>query len=251
MKEAKTKILLFDIENAPSLGWVWGKYEQDVIDFDNEWYMLTFSAKWMGQKRTYVYGLPDFALYKKEPENDLELLKVLWRYLDEADILIAHNGDKFDVRKTNARFLYHNIDPPTPYKTIDTLKIARKYFMLNSNKLNDIAKYLKIGQKVQTGGFELWKGCMLGDEKSWNKMKRYNKQDVILLEKVYLKLIKWAETRATTQPKRCNGKTCPECTSPRIAKWGRRPTMTGYVQLYRCRDCEVRSSAKAVKAIHN
>src|ERR1044072_2516292 len=101
------KILLFDIETAPSLGYVWGKWEQDVLDFKREWYMLCFVAKWLDKKGMITGALTDFKTYKKDPENDRELVKQLWHLFDEADILIAHNGDQFDVKKANARFTYY------------------------------------------------------------------------------------------------------------------------------------------------
>ena len=44
-KEKTPKILLIDIETAPNLGYIWGKYEQNVIDYKTEWYLLSFCAK--------------------------------------------------------------------------------------------------------------------------------------------------------------------------------------------------------------
>ena len=135
MIKNKAKILLFDIETAPNLGYVWGKWEQDVIEFDRQWYMLCFCAKWLGDKKVMTHALPDFSLYKKDPENDKELVKKLWELFNEADIIIAHNGDEFDIKKSNARFIYHGFTPNPHYKTIDTKKIAKKYFSFNENNL--------------------------------------------------------------------------------------------------------------------
>ena len=185
------KVLIFDIETAPSLGWVWGKYDQDVISFDKNWYILSFAAKWMGSSKIISYSLADFPDYTKNREDDKKLVKKLWDLMDEADVIIAHNGDKFDIKKTNARFLVHGFNPPSPYKTVDTLKVARKMFAFDSNRLDDLGKVLGLGEKVSTGGFKLWQGCMAGDETSWKKMKKYNRQDVLLLEKVYLRLRPW------------------------------------------------------------
>lgn len=242
-----SKIYVYDLETAPNLSWTWAKYQQDVIDFKREIYILCFVIKELDGKKVYSHSLPDYDLYKKDPENDRELVKTLWDYFDKADILIAHNGDRFDIRAANARFLYHGLPPPSPYKTIDTLKIARKYFKLNSNRLNDLGKYLGLGEKLETGGFSLWKGCMQGDLRSWRKMLKYNKIDVILLEKVYNRLRDWNERRPRTTISYSDGETCPECKSGNIVKWGRRYGKKGYSQLYACKNCGTRSTGVHVK----
>lgn len=188
-----------------NLAYVWGKYEQNVIEYEREWYMLSFSWKWYGEKTTRVLGLPDFPLWKKDKKNDRELVTRLWKLFDDADIVIAHNGKSFDVKKANARFIYHGMKRPSPYSIIDTKIVAKRYFNFNSNKLDDLGNYLGLGRKIDTGGFELWLGCAKGDENSWVLMKRYNKQDVVLLEKVYEKLRGWIENH----PPREFG--CPNC----------------------------------------
>src|ERR1700676_2529674 len=104
------KTLLLDIETSPNLGYVWGKYKQDVIRFNKEWYILCFTAKWLGDKKLITCCLPDFtALYAKDPDNDLGVITHLWKLLDEADIVVAQNGDEFDLKKINARFAVHNM----------------------------------------------------------------------------------------------------------------------------------------------
>jgi len=229
--------LLFDIETAPNLGWIWGKYEQNVLDYVNEWYVLCFAAKWLNEKETDVHALPDFhGTWGLDKEDDYEVVNYLWLLLDEADIVIAHNGDQFDIRKINTRFLAHGMNPPSPYRTIDTLKVARRYFKFNSNKLDDLAQYLGIGRKVKTGGFELWKGCMSGDAASWDKMKKYNQVDVKLLEEVYLKLRPWIKNHPTVnmgEAEMC----CPNCGSNNVNRRGFSVTRVSRFQRYRCMGC--------------
>jgi DNA polymerase elongation subunit (family B) len=241
------KILLFDIETAPNLAYVWGKYEQDVISLERSWYMLCFAAKWADQKQTFAYGLPDFPLYKKEKANDRELVRKLWELFDEADIIIAHNGDQFDIKKTNARFIEHGFTPPAPYKTIDTKKVAKASFKFDSNKLDDLGQYLKLGRKLKTGGFDLWLGCMSGDKKAWQTMIDYNKQDVILLEKVYLAMRPWMKNHPNMNVYKETGGLCPNCSSSNIGKRGFSYSTNGKVQVYVCKDCGSRPSEKSLK----
>jgi len=232
----KPKVLLFDVETAPSLGYVWEKYETNVLDFVNEWYLLCFAAKWLDGKMM-TYSLPDFDGYKPGSENDKKLVKRLWELFDEADILIAHNGDQFDIKKANARFAYYNLPPPSPYKTVDTLKVARRYFQFTSNKLDDLGNHLGYGRKLAHTGFHLWKGCMKGDPKSWKHMVEYNKRDVVLLEKIYLHFRPWVQGHPNISVLKELPNGCPNCGSHNVKRDGHSITKTGKYQQYRCKDC--------------
>ena len=213
--------MLLDIETAPNLSWVWGKWEQNVIDVHTHWYMLSYAWKWQGDKSVKCRALPDFLGYATEKEDDGPLLRSLWTLLDEADVVIAHNADAFDIRKTTARFLFHKMKPPSPFKTIDTLKIARKHFKMDSNKLDDLGSYLRLGRKLPHTGKTLWFGCMAGKPSAWAMMKRYNKHDVHLLEAVYERLKPWATGHPDFSVWRDRkGLECPTCQSTNIASRG-------------------------------
>lgn len=243
----KKRVLLYDIETSPNLGWTWGKYEQNVIEFMEEWHMLTFSYKWLGEKTTHVRSLPDYKLYRKEPKNDRELVKELWKLFDEADAIIAHNGDAFDIRKTNARFVQHGLVPPSPYKSIDTKKVAKRYFKFESNKLDDLGHNLGLGRKLDTGGFELWLGCMAGDRKSWDLMCKYNKQDVVLLEKVYLALRPWMMNHPRLDLLNDIRDNCPNCGSTHIQSRGFGINTTSKYHRLNCQDCGSWFKGKNIK----
>lgn len=194
------RIAFLDIENAPNLAWVWDYYEQNVIDVNTEWQLLSFSVRWEGESKVHTYALPDFKGYAKDKMNDRALAWELWKVFDEADVIIAHNGDRHDIRKAHARFIAHGFGPTSPFRTIDTLKIARRHFKFNSNKLSYIAKFLGLGSKVQHTGWELWSKCISGDPAAWSLMRKYNAQDVVLLEKVYRKLLPWHLNVPTLTP---------------------------------------------------
>lgn len=230
----KPKILLFDIETFANLAYVWGKYEQNVIDYEKEWYMLCFAYKWLDESSTKTVGLPHFPKsYKKDSEDDRVLCYELWKLFDEADIVIAHNGRSFDVKKANARFAYHGFPPPSPYKIVDTKEVAKKYFKFNSNKLDDLGAHFGLGRKIDTGGFDLWRGCVKGDMASWNRMLRYNRQDVILLEKIYKKLLPWMTNHPNLAQLNGDRIACPNCGSNNVQKRG---IKYGY-QSWWCIDC--------------
>lgn len=227
----KPKVLFFDIETAPNLAYVWGKYEQDVIAFEAEWYLLSVAYKWMGDDEIHCITI------QGKNGDDRKLAKKLRDLFDKADIVIAHNGDAFDIKKARARFAFHGLKPPSHFATVDTYKVAKRYFNFNSNKLNDLGKYLKVGQKVKHTGFDLWLGCMNDNRASWELLKEYNKQDVALLERVYNKLLPWMD-RHPNMALLNDRKGCPKCGSSSVHKDGVRANSTTLQQQWRCKSCK-------------
>jgi len=217
-------VLIFDIETSPNLAYVWAKYEQNVLAFEKERELICFAYKWLGQKSVKAHSINEM--------TEKELVTQLHDLFDKADIVIAHNGDNFDIKMANAFFIKQGLNPPSPYKSIDTLKIARSKFKFNSNKLNDLGDYLELGQKVETGGFKLWLDCLKGDQKAWAKMIKYNKQDVTLLEAVYNKLSPWGKT-----PPINRGMNCPNCNSDNLQKRGWNINLVSMSQRFQCMSC--------------
>lgn len=234
----KARVLIYDIETSPIEGVTWGLYEQNVVWVDRDWHILTVSWKWLGDKQVHVLGLPDFKLYDKDPRDDKKLVEKLWDLFNEADVVIAHNGDQFDQKKSQARMLIHGFDPPSPYLQIDTKKAAKRYFAFTSNKLDDLGEYLGVGRKYETGGKYLWKSCIEGDLKAWARMKKYNRQDVLLLERIYLKLRPWIQNHPAMNILTDRPLACPKCGGGPLHKRGtRKTTKTTTVQRLQCQNC--------------
>jgi hypothetical protein len=224
-----SNVLLYDLETGPNLAYVWGKYQQDVIQFESEWKLLSFSWKWLSGKTTQVCSLRD--------HTEEELVRELHILFDAADVIVAHNGDQFDQRMANAKFIQFGLNPPAPYKTVDTKKVAKRYFRFTSNKLDDIGAKLGLGRKLQTGGFGTWLGCLNDDRRAWAKMERYNIQDVKLLEKIYLKLRPWIDNHPPINVIDGKPDACPKCGSTRIQSRGTRINKTTTVQRFQCMAC--------------
>lgn len=240
MSKAKgPRVLFFDIETSPNLGYVWGKWEQNVLSFKKEWELLSFAWKWQGEKEVYCLGRDDF--YRKDEKG---LVQSLWNILDLADVVVAHNGDAFDNKKARAKFVEHGLKPPKPYKTIDTKKIAKSNFEFNSNSLNDLGQTLKLGKKLPTGGFDLWLDCMAGKPSAWKKMKAYNKQDVILLEKVYDRLKIWDSRHINLAAMAERPTCCPICSSKELQCRGYNYTRASKTQRIMCKSCGHWSTGK-------
>jgi hypothetical protein len=240
------KIAFLDIETTPNLSWTWGKWDQNVIEFEQEWFILSYAYKWLGEEKIYCQGLIDFHGYEDQKTYDGFLMQGLWQVFDEADIIVAHNGDNFDVKKSNARFVVHDQPPPSTYKTIDTLKVVKKNFRFDSNKLEDVCIALGIGSKLPHTGFALWKGCMAGDPEAWELMKAYNSHDVELVEQLYLKIRPWIKNHPNlTAYTQVDG--CTNCGSENVQKRGVAYARTRTYQRWHCKDCRTWYQGKLVK----
>lgn len=237
-------ILLLDIETAPVLAHIWSMW-QDVTNIQqiiSDWYVLSWSTKWLGEpvEDTVVRSLRNYKGYKPGSEDDSKLLADLHKKLQEADYVIAHNGDKFDLKKLNTRFLVNGFAPPSPFKSIDTLKIAKRIFGFTSNKLDYLARVLLNERKLKHDGLELWQRVLTGDSAAWDIMEDYNAKDVVLLEKVYYKLRAWDHLHPNMNLHTANDNmSCTVCNSHNVRPTGDTVAagQTGLYLGYLCNDC--------------
>ncbi len=208
MLKTKRRRFFFDIETSPNVGLFWQAGYKQKIDYSNiikERAIICICYKWEGEKEVY-------SLQWDSKQDDKKMLIEFIKVANVADELVGHNGDKFDLAWIRTRCVFHQIDMLPKYTTIDTLKGARQKFRFNSNRLNYIAKFLGIGQKIKPD-FNLWKDiCLHNSKPAMIKMVKYCKQDVVLLEKVYNKM------KGHLEPKTHYGvvfgydrTSCPEC----------------------------------------
>jgi hypothetical protein len=74
------RILLFDIETAPAVGYYFDPYKEgNIIEVEEDWYILSFAYKWLDEKAVHVRALPDFPPYKNNPKCDRALMGELCR----------------------------------------------------------------------------------------------------------------------------------------------------------------------------
>jgi predicted RNA-binding Zn-ribbon protein involved in translation (DUF1610 family) len=232
----KPKILFIDIETAPINALVWGIWDQTVglSQIKEDWFILAYAARFMGEDKVYYLD----QRYATSMSDDLQIITAIHYLLEQADIVIGHNVDKFDLKKINARILYHDFQPPKKYRSIDTLKIAKKYFALTSNKLEWLAKFLKLNVQKLTHrkfqGQELWNECLNRNFEAWEEMEHYNKMDVFVLEEVYRKLIPWHNSINFSIFEEEN--TC-SCGHKEFAPVGQKITNAGKFMVFKCNSC--------------
>jgi hypothetical protein len=251
-------VLVYDIETAPVGAWVWGAYKTNIIGVmdGHDWYLLSFAYKWLGQKGTHYVSHAHDPAFFPHTTNDLYVAERLASLLDAADVVIAHNGDNFDQKKTNSRILFHGIDPPSPYQQIDTLKEARRYFNNIQNSLKELGRIYTKEEKMRTSGFELWLGCMAGDPAYLAEMEKYNRQDVLVLERYYRRIMPWIGSPGHMSPNAAHwagGKlVCTKigCGSENVVRRGtdKRGAVNTW-QVIQCKDCRGYSRIRTSKPV--
>ena len=235
---SKARILIFDIETSPIIGYTWGVWQTNVIDILEDYQILTVAWKWLGESKTYVIGQDDFKDYKPGKLNDLHVVEKIHELFNEADVIVAHNGNSFDAKKCRARMAIHGMMPPAPYKQIDTKLEAKKLGGFTRNHLKHLASQLQTTeQKGDPGGFETWQGCLAGDKKSWMHMKKYNKKDVTTLEELYLKLLPWMTQHPNMNLLENKIDACPKCGSYHIQSRGYQKSNVATYRRLQCCEC--------------
>jgi hypothetical protein len=177
------KILLYDLEVSRSIVEGYGnKWDYKVVKMTRPQMLMCFSYKWLGEKKIHHVTMHDFKTSK-------ELAQSLADVLDQCDVAIAHNLKRFDDKMSYRYFIKDDVAPPSPYKQIDTLIVARSTFKFESNSLKDLGDYLDLGTKEKITYADLEDDFMgKPSAKTLRLMKKYNNKDVELLEAIYLKM---------------------------------------------------------------
>lgn len=230
----KPKIIVYDIETSPIVTTSWGIYTQFIghNSILKDWFIISAAWKTLGEKTVHSVQID-------KPYDDFRVVKKIRDVLADADCIIGQNLDKFDMRKLNARMIFHGIAPLPPIPTIDTKKEAKKIAAFTSNKLDYLGKFL-LGAGKQHVDFELWLRILNGDKKALKEMVEYNKIDVVRNEEVYEKLKPYMKNHPHIGVIAGNSKfhSCPNCGGTHLKRNGTRSTRAGVLkQELQCLDC--------------
>ena len=230
------KVLIWDIETMSAQVRGWGpRWDFGVTDIEEWPYMLSVAWTWYDME-TGEWEPVQFRRKAKGKRNDKGLVKFTLDLLSEADVAVAHNGDRFDIPEVMARAAYHRLDRPEPFINVDTRKMAKK-LRLPSYKLNDIAAYFGFGTKVQHTGYDLWKRCENEDPEAWALMEEYNDFDVTLLARVFDHLRKYTDIPKLNMQQWTGRYTCTHCGSRNTEKRGYRRTKAAVKRNVKCNTC--------------
>ena len=232
------KILIYDIETSLQPVAVFQLKNNDWINPDNilgERHLVSVCWKWLGEKKVYsVSLLDDPKRFEKDPHDDKHVATVFHRVLMEADCLVSHNGNSFDIKYLKTRMLVHKLPTLPPITSIDTYRIAKQQFLFNSNRLDYLGKLLGVGGKQSTPK-GLWLDVLNGNRRAIKTMVEYNKRDVTLLEDVFKRLAPFMPTHLHRELFGESG--CPRCGSKHIQSRGVHRANTRIYQRFHCQAC--------------
>lgn len=230
-----SKIMFFDIETSPNVCYSWRIGYNINLTPDNiveERKIMCICWKYAGEDATY-------ALTWDKNHDDKKMLAEFNRVIQECDVAIGHNGDKFDLKWVKTRNIFHKLPPINNVITVDTLKLARNQFNFNSNKLDYIGDMLGVGRKTETGGYSLWTRVLSGEKKALNEMVEYCRNDVVLLEDVYNAIRPYVDRTPIHMGmlKHNDRLACPSCGCKKVYKSSKVTLRTGTYQRYKCTEC--------------
>jgi DNA polymerase elongation subunit (family B) len=224
------KILLLDIECAPNLATVWGIWQQNVAlnQLLESSYTLCYAAKFYGESKIMFDSI-----YKTDRKH---MLKSIHELMESADVIVHYNGLRFDIPMLNKEFLEAGMNPPSPVKHIDLLRVVKSNFRFVSNKLDYVSQRLGIGKKTAHEGHELWLKVMNNNRAAWKRMEEYNKNDVVLLESLYDRLKGWIKSHPNHNAY-SDEICCINCGSRKLHKRGEVRSRTSIFQRFQCQSC--------------
>jgi DNA polymerase elongation subunit (family B) len=234
MKTRTPNIIFFDIETAPIVATTWTLYPKS-LSHDNilkDSYIICAAWKSGNSKKVHSAAIT-------KTGNDYECVKAIREGLKDADVLVGHNLDKFDMKRFNARLIFHGLPPLPRIPTVDTLKSVKKVATFTSHRLDYLAKTLIGKGKIKTE-YNLWLDVISGNKAALRKMVVYCKMDVVRLEQIYDKLLPYFLTHPHVGA--IMGKdrkvSCPKCGSLKLKRNGIRYTATGMQrQECQCQSC--------------
>ena len=239
MKNNKPVVCFWDIETSHIVAATFGLYNQDISheNIIQDWFIISGAWKKSTEKGVKAISVNDFK--RKSPTDDYGVVKALRDALEDVDILVHHNGDKFDLKKLTARLIYHGLPPLPKIVTIDTLKEVKKIAQFTSNRLDYLGTVL-VGKGKEHTSKGLWLAALKGDKHAIEEMVAYNKIDVIRLEQVYYKLKPYIKNppHMGVLLSKVRGCSCPSCGGENIKKRGVRVMASGIKkQELQCKDC--------------
>ena len=235
--DVKPRTCFYDIETSLAKSYHFQQWKVDLSQKQKiqESHLLSHAWAW-GDGEVTGSILTREEMLAHDPER---LVLECWSLLDNCDILVAHNGKRFDVKKVNGYFLQYGMPPPSPYRVIDTLLIAKQKFALPFNSLAYLAEFLDVEQKIDTGGVDLWIQCDQGSQEALDKMNEYCMGDIVTLRGVYNRLIGWSNDGVNMALYNDHGASCPHCSSDDVSviqgKYSH--TVARKYQAYRCNGC--------------
>lgn len=233
-EEGGVRIAILDLETSPNLAHVWSLWKTNVslAQLQESGQVIAFAYKWHGESRVHFHS--------DHHDGHEVMVEKAYEVMSAADAVVHYNGKSFDMPWLRTEFARAGKTPPPPHKDIDLCEVVKKQFRFPSNKLDYVTRELlgDQGGKVKHTGHQLWVDCMAGDSKAWALMRRYNRADVVITERLYDRLLPWIPNH----PHHglfvdADAPVCQNCGSADLQRRGEQVTALGRYARYACQTC--------------
>jgi len=238
---SKPRIILFDLETLPNFKEAMKVWPQ-LSNYPGLTLKATIStiicAGWkeLGSTKTHCINAWDYSRWDRDMNDDYTVVREIYKVLYNADAVVTHNGKRFDWKFLQTRLVKHGLTPLAKTHHIDTCAVAKQNLLAFNNRLNTVGDLLDAGTKLSHEGWKLWVDVSNRDPKAMKLMTDYCKQDVNLLEKVYLKLLPFVNN-IPNHNLYTDINVCPNCGSMQTRSMGWRVTKTMKYRRMNCKKC--------------
>lgn len=204
-------------------------------------YCLAIGYKWAHEKKTKIMSIADYP--GRKSTDDAPMLREFEKVFREADLVVHHFGDYYDIPFLQTRRFIHGMKPMPRVATVDTWRIAKKRLKFHSNRLDAILKALGCPYAKTALDGNAWIDASAGDRKALKYIVHHCKMDVLVLEWVYNKIKPvWDQHPAIYGKLRCKA-----CGGAKFRSEGIRPTTEKIYRRLVCVNCGLSKKGDVVQ----
>lgn len=210
-----------DIETAPMEAYAWQPKVEYIGHEMVEQCTTVICASFRHPKTKQIQTLAVSPKSVKTVRNDREVCNNIHRLLtycgENNVVIVSQNGDRFDLPKLRARFIFYRFKPLPPLITVDTLKQARAIGGFDYKRLDFLDKFLHGQGKVETRGWPMWRDIVSTHSteskrrKALKEMIGYCEGDILALERVYETLKPYMKNHPNVNLWKRTYDHCPSC----------------------------------------
>lgn len=236
------KLLTFDIETTGVIPYVFRLGKQE-IRFDQ--LLPGFEVPDI-MCIGYQWGVgsdPVKILTWDKNQDSSSMIEEFDEILAQADIVVGHNHEGFDIKQINTQRMLHKLPPRPELRNVskfDTWKQMCKHFHFPCNKLDYASStWMQLGGKRSTN-IKDWIYIHLqlpGWEEKWANMLAYCQKDVSDTRALFLEIVDYCDITIKANIASGTAFSCIHCGSTNLVKRGTSYSATSKFQEYNCKSC--------------
>ena len=178
------------------------------------------------------------------------MVEAAWLLFDQADIVVGHNMAGFDEKHLKGEWAELGLPKPRPWRTVDTLRVARSEFRMESNTLGALCQRLGVAGKDGHYDHDVATLALAGDKAAQKRLREYNVQDCHATLALYDRLRPWMRNHPHMGLHVGDERACPACGGDEFTEIADTSTDQTIYAAKRCANCGnvVRNSFMRMRA---